>query len=72
MTSIAKLAPIVVRAANEPHPSDGGLSQQEYAEGANLEGTPLVFAKSTDTSCHIDPAIVRMGMDAIELAANNQ
>jgi len=69
MTSITKLAPIVVRAANEPPPSEGGISQHEYAEGADLQGSPLVFAKSTDTSCHIDPATVRKGLKAIELAA---
>ena len=71
MTSITKLAPIVVRAANETHLPQGGISQQQFAEGANLEGTPFDFKTPTDTRCHIEPATVRMGLEAWEQAAAN-
>ncbi|CAN5465858.1 hypothetical protein BH11PSE7_BH11PSE7_38440 [soil metagenome] len=69
MTSITHQAPIsLFRAANETQLSQERVSQAEtYANGANLQGTPLDFATPTDARCSIESTTVREAMEALEV-----
>jgi hypothetical protein len=68
MTSITNPVSIgMFRAANESQLSQVSVPQAEvWAEGADLEGTPLDFATPTDPGCSIEPATVREGLRAYQ------